>query len=164
MKKYYLLSFILLTFSVISCASPIGNDDNQESFLILEGNVLNKEKANIYLFVYDTTICDWQQIEVNKNAKKYSFVLDPTETYQIWFMSDSGYNKILYVDSGDQGLWTANMDINFDKTYQSYAHLYQTCNETYTTYSIDFISKDQAELIPATNCSECDENIDLTSR
>lgn len=151
-KNLLFILALCLSFTSVGNTPPELSNTN---FLILEGVILNKEKATIMVFQYDTTGCQWVRLENHINKKRFELYLDPTKSYQIWFQQESGYNKILYVDPGDGGQWVANMNIDFSKINQCFAHLYQVCNEDDTSYLVEFIYKSQTDHIPANNCDNC---------
>jgi hypothetical protein len=143
-------------FAASAETNPPASPFSMENMLILEGVSLTKEKMNVRLFQYDTVNCNWIQIESHLNKKRYELLLNPTESYQVWFQGSGGYLKILYVDPGQSGRWIANMNINFDQTSLAFAHLYQTCDDDEVSYTSDFIHKNQTDALPAMNCESCD--------
>lgn len=158
MKTIYLILICLLCFNVSATNEPTPDF----SFFVIEGDILHKERANITVFIFDTVECQWQQQLHLVNKKYYELSLDPTESYQIWFQSKSGYNKILYVDPGDIGQWKILLDINFLSSH-AFAHIYQTCEDNSDiTYTSEFLPNRKAsESLPATNCDKC--NLELTT-
>lgn len=140
---------LFLFISILFCSVTNAAEPPVKSILMLQGEVIDT-KATVIVFQYDKINCHWQRIEEEKNVDYYNIVLDPEEAYQIWFSSNNGFTKILYVDPGDKGLWNIKMNIDFSITNQWYAYLKQVCEQD-ISYSISFLKEHQLSLIPANN-------------
>lgn len=163
MKKILFLFVLALLPTLASAANDPAPD---ASYLILHGESIHKEKFSVMVFEYDTTSCAWIKTEIQENRKRYELLLNPLKAYQVWFQNDSGYTKIVYIDPGDAGMWTTNMNVHFDQESIAFIHMYQICSDQgLGKYHAEFIhSKKQAEAeLPATNCDHCMELDDFTS-
>jgi hypothetical protein len=121
--------------------------------LIVQGQLLTDQNTHILIYEFNTKTNKWVEIESSVEQKEFMLILDPEESYQVWFSQSNGYTKILYVDPGEAGLWTVNLNLNFADTSKLFSHMYQMCSdEGPINYTNDIIKKKATENIPATTC------------
>lgn len=103
---------ILLTilFVCIGLGAAAQTSDNH---IILKGEVINADHADIYVYQLNVEEHKWEAISVKEHKGKYRYKLDPAKEYQIWFMSGTS-NKILCLKpNGETGKYYYSLDVDF---------------------------------------------------
>jgi len=132
MKALFKLnSIIVMLLCMATSAVFAGNTDptspapSKDNILVLKGTIMNDVHAVITTFYYDNVDCAWHKHEVLNVKNKYSMLLNPTADYQIWYQDGAGHTKIIYIKSGEGGIWQSNIHIDFEAETELFACMYQ---------------------------------------
>lgn len=142
---YLLVGFVIITFIAFLASDSVLGQSDQQNYLNLKGEILNGYSADIELFKYVITSNEWISIYYKRNKVKYNFKLDPQFNYQVFFLSNQGQIKVLHVDAGEKGIWTKEVDIDFDQEHLLHAKIGQSVNkDCYNMIAVsnDYVTKD----------------------
>ena len=136
MKKLFKINSILvLVFAMTTLSSLAGGENpvvmpapQEGNQLLIEGKILGDYKADITVFYFDVESCTWIKYEKHTNVKKYNLMLNPETSYQLWYKTSNGLMKVLYVNGGMPGVWEAEINIDFERSEQLFANLFQYQN------------------------------------
>lgn len=102
----------------------------------LQGKIISNKRARIQVFELNEPNETWISIYKKENIRKYSFLLNPVKTYQIWFANDQS-TKIITIEKGKEGNWYKYLDVVLLNTQETiYGLMYQKDDE-YMVKQID---------------------------
>ena len=150
---FFTIQFIMLMIGFTILIGSASGQSNPQNYLLLKGKVLNGYTAEIAAFQYFDDTGKWDMIYSKKNKTYYSFLLNPQQNYQIFFLSNDGQVKVLHIDAGNKGMWEKEVDVDFDKVNIKHAKIYQALSRSeynIVMVSNEYINEEQNKMIKGT--------------
>jgi len=126
------VALLVATVLIGSCSAQEPTD-----YLKVKGKVIGSNATDVQVFEYDDVECKWVQTYEKERKSSYSLRLATDKEYQIFFTASNGAIKTIHIHSGEPGLWVKMLDIDFEKTSNLKAMMYQ--NEDKDDYDIRVI-------------------------
>jgi len=151
-----MISLVALLFSAIGLNYVNAQETTQENYLKVQGKILGDYTANIQVWENNPKEGAWQKIYEKSDKSKYSVRLNPQLEYQIYFISNLGRVKTIYVDAGEAGPWLMKLNINFDALSTNYAKIYQDPNKKYYSFLLldpEYVNNKKTTIPSSSNLS-----------
>ena len=126
---------MMLFAFTLACVAPASSQTAPDNYLKMKGKVLDGHTADITVFQINDN-GGYDIIRTMKSRTSYTLKLNPESNYYVVFDSGSGLNKSLYVDAGCVGMWSLQLDINFDQRHIKYARMYQLPSTNDYTFKV----------------------------
>ena len=124
-----LFSIVLLVGTIVigACSAQSSQD-----YLKIKGIVSNDYNAAITVYSQNVESDEWTKVATKHISTKYRLRLATDKNYQISFISDEGFTKIVHIKAGEPGMYLEYVDIDFKGSSERHACMYQNDDGYYT--------------------------------